>query len=77
MSYLRYHVVGHAVRLDDHVVHIDFGIQEYLSSVHEPLECGPYLLQFKGHDPVTKIGIISDEGGFFLIRRVHPNQVIP
>lgn len=64
-----YHVLGHAVRLDDQVVHVNLKISSSLlfeDSVYEPLVHGPFIFQSEGHDPVAKIDVFSDEGYFFL-----------
>ena len=63
------HMLGHVMRLDDHVIHVDFNISSYLlfeDLIHKPLVCSPSVLLSERHDPVTKMGVFSDEGGFFL-----------
>jgi len=42
------HMFGHAMRLDDHVIHIDLDILSYLlfeDPVHKPLLYGSYILE--------------------------------
>lgn len=61
-------MLGRTVRLDDHVIHINLDISTYKmfeNLIHEPLVCGPDILESKRHDLVIEIGISSDEGSFF------------
>lgn len=64
-----------AVRLNDHVIHIDLDILAYLmfeDLIHEPLVCSSRIFESKRHEPVTKVGVCNDEGGVVLIWGVHP-----
>ena len=65
-----YHVLGYALRLNDYVANVDLDISfdmlfGYL--VHQSLVCSACIFQAKGHDPIAKVGIFSDECRFLLV----------
>ena len=73
------HVLGYALRLDDHVIHIYFNIssdQLFKYSVNQSLVCSACIFKAKGHDPIAKIDIFSYECHFLLVLNVHLDLVV-
>ena len=61
------HVLGYALRHDNHVIHIYLDFLSNLlfeDSVHQTLVCRTWVFEAKGHDPVAKVGIFSDKCRF-------------
>ena len=73
------HVLGYALRLENHVIDIDLNVSSDLmleNLVHQSLVCSAYIFKAKGHDPVAKVGIFSDECHFLLVWSMHSNLVV-
>ena len=64
------HVLGYALRLDDHVIKIDLNVSSNLlldNSVDPSIVCSACIFKAKGHDLVVEVGIFSDEFLFLLV----------
>jgi len=70
-----YHMLGNALRFNDHVVNIDSGML-FENSIHQSLVCSACNLEADGHDPIAKVGIFSDKCCFLLVWSVHPDLVV-
>ena len=64
-----HHMLGYALRLDDHVVRIYLNVSSDLlfkDLVHQSLVCSACIFKAEGHDLVVEIGIFNDECRFLL-----------
>jgi len=58
------HVLGYALRFDNHVIDLDLDVSSNLSLenvVHQSLVCSTCIFEAEGHDPIEKVGIFNDK----------------
>ena len=71
------HVLGYAMRFDNHFINDISSNLLFEDSIHQLIVCSTCIFQAKGHDPVAKVDISSDECRFLFIWGMYPNLMMP